>query len=73
MAKKRQSKRKGRRARARTGQGAKEQFEQIHDAQRAAREGKIKAVIENIRKSQQRLQNILNSIREPGEAHEDFD
>jgi hypothetical protein len=73
MAKKHPHKRKGRRTRARTGQGAQDQFEQIRDAQRAAREGKIKAVIDDIRKREQRFQNILNSIRETREAHEDFD
>jgi hypothetical protein len=55
------------------GQGAQDQVEQIRDAQRAAREGRIKAVIDDIRKNEQRLQNILNSIRESREAHEDFD
>jgi DNA anti-recombination protein RmuC len=66
-------KRKGRRVRARTGKGALEQLEQITEAQKQARQGKIKVVIETVRKSEQRFQNILNSIKEPREAHEDFD
>jgi DNA anti-recombination protein RmuC len=73
MAKKRPTKRRGRRTRARTGQGAKDQFEQIHEAQRLVRRGKIIAVIDDVSKSQQRFQNILNSIRDSSDSHEEFD
>jgi hypothetical protein len=65
--------RKGIRSRFKTGRDAQEQLRQIESAQKAARLRRIKAKIDSIEKSRQRLMNKLDAIKDADDAINEFD
>jgi hypothetical protein len=56
--------------RFREGDDAQQQLEEIEEAQRRARQGKIRKVIDSIEKSRQRLKNRFKGVRRPEDLEE---
>jgi hypothetical protein len=54
---------RGRGDRFREGDDAQQQLEEIEEAQRKVRQGKIRKVIDSIEKSEQRLKNQFKGVR----------
>ena len=67
------AKRKGKRSRFKKAIDAQEQLDQIQQAQKAARQRKLRLRIDSIEKSEHRLRNCLKQIRKADDAFTEFE